>query len=103
LLDDLAKNRIDKKKPRKEGLTFVVDKMQGLDRENLEIIAPLIDMVKIYGAYPLLMSESQLERKIKFYHDFNILYLLEVPLQNMLLWKTLLINLLKNLLKLGLI
>src|SRR5829696_6046285 len=47
--------------------------MQGLDRENLEIIAPLIDMVKIYGAYPLLMSESQLERKIKFYHDYNIL------------------------------
>jgi hypothetical protein len=73
LLDDLAKNRIDKKKPRKEGLTFIVDKMQGLDRENLEILAPLIDMVKIYGAYPLLMSESQLERKIKFYHDFNIL------------------------------
>lgn len=73
LLDDLAKNRIDKKKPRREGLTFIVDKMQGLDRENLEILAPLIDMVKIYGAYPLLMSESQLEKKIKFYHDFNIL------------------------------
>ena len=47
--------------------------MQGLDRENLEILAPLIDVVKIYGAYPLLMSESQLERRIKFYHDFNIL------------------------------
>jgi phosphosulfolactate synthase len=73
LLDDLAINRIDKKKPRKEGLTFIVDKMQGLDRENLEILAPLIDVVKIYGAYPLLMSESQLERRIKFYHDFNIL------------------------------
>ena len=73
LLDDLAINRIDKKKPRKEGLTFIVDKMQGLDRENLEILAPLIDMVKIYGAYPILMSESQLERRIKFYHDFNIL------------------------------
>ena len=73
MLDDLAINRIDKKKPRKEGLTFIVDKMQGLDRENLEILAPLIDVVKIYGAYPLLMSESQLERRIKFYHDFNIL------------------------------
>ncbi|HSB56443.1 MAG TPA: phosphosulfolactate synthase [Nitrosopumilaceae archaeon] len=72
LLDDLVKNRVDSKKPRKEGLTYVIDKLQGSDKENWELLAPFVDVVKIYGALPLFTSETSLIKKIKFYHDLGI-------------------------------
>jgi phosphosulfolactate synthase len=72
MLDDLAKNRIDSKKPRKEGLSCTIDKLQGIDKENFAIVAPYIDVVKIYGAFPMLVSEESLKKKIKFYHDFGV-------------------------------
>src|ERR671925_59715 len=72
MLDDLAKNRVDSKKPRKEGMTSTIDKLQGIDKENFSMIAPFIDVVKIYGALPMLVSEESLKRKIKFYHDFGV-------------------------------
>jgi phosphosulfolactate synthase len=73
MLNDLVKARIDDKKPRREGLTYIVDKLQGIDKDNFEILSPMIDVVKIYGAFPLLIPETILERKIKFYHDFDVL------------------------------
>ena len=72
MLEEYAKNRVDAKKPRKEGRTYTIDKLQGLDRENFEIITPFVDVVKIYGVLPLLLSDSVLEKKIKFYHDLDI-------------------------------
>lgn len=72
MLDDLVKNRVDSKKPRKEGLTCTIDKLQGMDAENFHVIAPFIDVVKIYGAFPLLVSEASLRKKIKFYHEFGV-------------------------------
>jgi phosphosulfolactate synthase len=72
MLDDLAKNRVDSKKPRKEGLTYTIDKLQGIDKENFAIIAPFIDVVKVYGAFPMLVPEESLKKKIKFYHDFAV-------------------------------
>lgn len=72
MLEDLAKNRVDPKKPRKEGLTCTVDKLQGIDRENFSLIGPFIDVVKVYGALPMLVSEENLKKKIKFYHDFGV-------------------------------
>ncbi|MEW6604590.1 MAG: phosphosulfolactate synthase [Thermoproteota archaeon] len=72
MLDDLAKNRVDAKKPRKEGLTCTVDKLQGIDKDNFPIIAPFIDVVKIYGVLPMLIPEDSLKKKIKFYHDFGV-------------------------------
>ena len=33
----------------------------------------MIDIVKIYGAYPLLIPEEQLIERIKFYHENNVL------------------------------
>jgi phosphosulfolactate synthase len=72
MLDDLAKNRVDPKKPRKEGLTCTVDKLQGIDRDNFSTISPFIDVVKIYGALPMLVSDEALKKKIKFYHDFGV-------------------------------
>src|SRR2546428_4025705 len=73
MLNDLVKSRIDDKKPRREGLTYIVDKLQGVDKDNFEILSSMVDVVKIYGAFPLLIPETILQRKIKFYHDFNIL------------------------------
>jgi phosphosulfolactate synthase len=72
LLEEYAKNRIDGKKPRNEGRTYIIDKLEGLDKENLEILAPFVDAVKIYGVLPLLISEDILKKKVKFYHDHNI-------------------------------
>ncbi len=72
LLDDLVKSRVDSKKPRKDGLTYVSDRLQSIDNENFELIAPFIDVVKIDGALPLLASQGSLMKKIKFYHSFNV-------------------------------
>jgi phosphosulfolactate synthase len=72
LLGDLVKNRVDSKKPRVEGLTYIIDKFQGLDRDSFELLSPFVDMVKIYGALPLLVPEMVLTKRIKFYHDFDV-------------------------------
>ncbi|HEU5172346.1 MAG TPA: phosphosulfolactate synthase, partial [Nitrososphaeraceae archaeon] len=72
MFKDLSKNRIDNKKPRKEGLTYIIDKLSSLDKDTFEILSPEIDMVKIYNVFPLLMSESQLSKRISFYHDLDI-------------------------------
>jgi phosphosulfolactate synthase len=72
LLDDLVKSRVDSKKPRQEGLTYVSDRLQSVDNENFELVAPFIDVVKIDGALPLLTSQNSLMKKIKFYHSFNV-------------------------------
>jgi phosphosulfolactate synthase len=72
VLEEYAKNRIDGKKPRNEGRTYTIDKLEGLDKENLEVLASFVDAVKIYGVLPLLISEEILKKKIKFYHDHNI-------------------------------
>jgi phosphosulfolactate synthase len=73
MLDSLTESRVDHKKPRHEGITYIIDKFQGFDSQNFEIIAPFIDMVKIYGAYPLLISEEHLIKRIDFYHKNNVL------------------------------
>jgi phosphosulfolactate synthase len=72
LLEEYVKNRIDAKKPRNEGRTYIIDKLEGLDKENLEVLAPFVDVVKIYGILPLLISEETLKKKIKFYRALNI-------------------------------
>ncbi len=72
MLEEFVKSRIDVKKPRKEGRTYVIDKLEGLDKENFEIIAPYVDVVKVYGVLPLLIPEETLKKKIQFYHDFDV-------------------------------
>ena len=73
MLDGLIENRVDHKKPRHEGITYIIDKFQGFDRENFEIISPFVDMVKIYGAYSLLISDNHLIKRINLYHENNVL------------------------------
>ena len=66
LLEDLAKDRVDANKPREEGLSYTIDKLRSFDKDNFEILAPMVDVVKIYSAFPLLIPDPLLEKKIKF-------------------------------------
>jgi phosphosulfolactate synthase len=72
MLDDLFKERVDGKKPRQEGITLTVDKLESFDRENFEILAAFIDQIKIYNTYPLLISNDLLQKRISYYHDSDI-------------------------------
>jgi phosphosulfolactate synthase len=72
MLSELNKDRVDSKKPRKEGLTCIVDRLQALDKENFEALSGYIDIVKIHNVIPVIIPESVLEKRIKFYHDFGI-------------------------------
>ena len=72
MLDDLFKGRVDGRKPRQEGLTLTVDKLESFDRENFEILAAFIDQIKIYNTYPLLISNDLLQKRISYYHNFDI-------------------------------
>jgi phosphosulfolactate synthase len=47
MLSELNKDRVDSQKPRKEGLTCIVDRLQVLDKENFEAVSGYIDIVKI--------------------------------------------------------
>lgn len=73
MLKDLVKERIDFNKPRKEGLSYILDRLQGIDTDNFEILSPMIDVVEIYGVFPLLVPETIIQKRIKFYHEYDIL------------------------------
>lgn len=72
MLDDLVKKRVDSKKPREHGLTYVTDKLHPTNVDDWELIAPFVDVVKINGALPLIADDSGIAKKIKFYHDLDI-------------------------------
>ena len=69
----LTLTRSDDKKPRNVGITAIIDKIQPLDIENFKSIVNFVDYVKIPQSCLLLYSSSELERRIKFYHENNIL------------------------------
>ena len=68
----LTLDRTDNEKPRLQGITSVIDKLQPLDIENFKNIVSYVDSVKIPQSCFLLYSPSELERRIKFYHEHNI-------------------------------
>jgi len=68
----LTLDRTDNGKPRLQGITSVIDKLQPLDIENFKNIVSYVDSVKIPQSCFLLYSPSELERRIKFYHEHNI-------------------------------
>ena len=72
MLDDLFKDRVDNKNPRQEGLTLTVDKLDSFDKENFEILSAFIDQIKIYNTYPLLITDHLLQKRISYYHEFDI-------------------------------
>jgi phosphosulfolactate synthase len=84
LLEDLVKNRVDSKKPRAEGLTFIIDKFQSIDKESFELLSYFVDTVKIYGALPLLVPEMVLKKELNFIMISTYRYQLAAQLLNTL-------------------
>jgi phosphosulfolactate synthase len=68
----LTLDRSDNEKPRIEGITSIIDKLQPLNIENFKNIVSYVDSVKIPQSCFLLYSPTELERRIKFYHEHNI-------------------------------
>ncbi len=50
----------------------MIDRLPNIDSEGIETLSPIVDMVKIYGAYPLLIPDIILEKKIGIYHEYGI-------------------------------
>ena len=59
-------------KPRSVGLTQVVDKLQGLDKEEFGSLSGYVDIVKIRWGLPLIVDREYLRRRIRFYHDRSV-------------------------------
>src|ERR687892_20238 len=72
MLKDIIKDRIDSSKPREEGLTYMIDRLPSIDSEVIETLSPIVDIVKIYGAYPLLIPDFILQKKIGIYHKHGV-------------------------------
>jgi len=68
----LTLDRTDNEKPRLDGITSIIDKLQPVNIENFKNIVSYVDSVKIPQSCFLLYSPSELERRIKFYHEHNI-------------------------------
>ena len=62
----LTLDRTDNEKPRLEGITSIIDKLQPLDIENFKNIVSFVDLVKIPQSCFLLYSPTELERRINF-------------------------------------
>ena len=78
----LTLDRTDNAKPRYEGITSIIDKIQPLDIENFKNIVSFVDSVKIPQSCLLLYSPTELDRRIKFYHEHNIAVAIDSKITN---------------------
>jgi phosphosulfolactate synthase len=59
-------------RPRKVGVTHVLDRLHGLNPEEFRPLAAYVDVVKIGWGLPLLLAKEDLRRRLRFYHDAGI-------------------------------
>jgi len=59
-------------RPRSSGLTHVLDRLQGLHKDELGYLAPYIDVAKIGWGLPLLLSRDLLRERVRLYHDVGV-------------------------------
>ena len=59
-------------KPREKGVTMVLDRLQGIDKEEFESLGDYVDVVKIGWGLSTLMSENKLASRIEFYHKNSV-------------------------------
>ena len=97
----LTLDRTDNEKPRLEGITSIIDKLQPLDIENFKNIVSYVDSVKIPQSCFLLYSPTELERRIKFYHEHNISVAIDSKITDYALTNNTLNEYLRELLKFG--
>jgi phosphosulfolactate synthase len=59
-------------RPRTVGVTHVLDRLHGLEHEELRPLASYVDVVKIGWGLPLLLPREALKARIQFYHDIGL-------------------------------
>lgn len=97
----LTLDRTDNEKPRLEGITSIIDKLQPLDIENFKNIVSFVDSVKIPQSCFLLYSPTELERRIKFYHEHKISVAIDSKITDYALANNTLNEYLRELLSIG--
>jgi len=97
----LTLDRTDNEKPRLDGITSIIDKLQPVNIENFKNIVSYVDSVKIPQSCFLLYSPSELERRIKFYHEHNISVAIDSKITDYALTKNTLNEYLRELLSFG--
>jgi phosphosulfolactate synthase (CoM biosynthesis protein A) len=65
----LTLDSTDNAKPRNEGITSIINKIQPLEIEIFKNIVSFVDSVKIPQSCLLVYSPTELDRRIKFYHE----------------------------------
>jgi len=59
-------------RPRHNGITHVLDRLQALNAEELAYLAPYFDVAKIGWGLPLLLSREKVRQRVKSYHDAGV-------------------------------
>lgn len=59
-------------RPRTTGITHVLDRLDGINHEELAYLAPYIDVAKIGWGLPLLLPRAKVRERIKQYHDCSV-------------------------------
>ncbi|MCI4336190.1 MAG: phosphosulfolactate synthase [Thermoplasmata archaeon] len=59
-------------RPRRVGITHVLDRLHGLSREELRPLASYVDVVKIGWGLPLLLPREEVRKRVQFYHELGI-------------------------------
>ena len=59
-------------RPRASGITHVLDRLNTIPSHELAVFAPYMDYVKIGWGLPLLVGRSDLNRRIRAYHDVGL-------------------------------
>lgn len=59
-------------RPRTSGLTHVLDRLQGLHKEELAYLAPYFDIAKIGWGLPLLLPREKIKERVRLYHGVGV-------------------------------
>jgi phosphosulfolactate synthase len=60
------------RRPRPNGLTHVLDRLQLITPEELEYLGPYFDVAKLGWGLPLLLSREKVRERVRRYHDVGV-------------------------------
>ena len=72
MLKDLVKERVDSIKPRKEGLSYITDRLHAIDADNFRNSLTYDRCCKDLRRDSIISTEEIIQKRIKFYHDHDI-------------------------------
>jgi len=59
-------------RPRTVGITHVLDRLQGLHKDELNYLAPYFDVAKIGWGLPLLLPREKVRERVHLYHEVGV-------------------------------